>query len=125
MERVNPNLLNRYKVEIESLKQLLEVQEETVFKQTALLEKSIDGLKQASEELESANEELKQTNEELESTTEELRVANEDAQKATKAAEKKADELERFNKVAVGRELAMRELKAKIEELEEKLKAKG
>lgn len=70
------------------------------------------------EELESTNEELRQTNEELESTTEELRVANEEAQKEKEAAQKKAEQLERFNKVAVDRELKMKELKERIAELE-------
>lgn len=74
------------------------------------------------EELEAMNEEISQVNEELETITEELRLANEEAQKAKEAAEERAMQLERFNKVAVGRELMMRDLKAKIEELEAKLK---
>ncbi len=82
-------------------------------------------LKSSNEELESTNEELRQANEELESTTEELRLSNEEAQKAKEAAEKKAAELERFNKVAVGRELEMRKLKERIAQLEAKLGEKA
>ncbi|MBU1147142.1 MAG: HAMP domain-containing protein [Candidatus Omnitrophica bacterium] len=82
-------------------------------------------VEERTEELRATNEEIKQANEELESTTEQLRVANEEAQKAKEVAEKKAEQLEKFNKVAVGRELKMRELKARIEELEAKLSSKS
>ncbi|MFH1287721.1 MAG: HAMP domain-containing protein [bacterium] len=90
-----------------------------------ILEKKVaertEELRHTNEELETTNEELRQTNEELESLAEELRVANEAAQKARQLAEKKADDFERFNKVAVGREIKMKELKIKIAELEKKL----
>jgi len=95
------------------------------------------------EELKASNEELNATNEELQSTTEELRQANEELkvlkedlekkveertaalQPAKEALEKKVADLERFNKLSVGRELKMKEMKARIEELEAKLKEKS
>ncbi len=69
------------------------------------------------EELESTNEEISQTIEELQSATEELRKANEEAKKAKEEAENKTTQLERFNKVAVGRELRMKEMKEEIDGL--------
>lgn len=85
----------------------------------------IEEVKTKTEELAVMNEELNRRNEELESTTEELRAANEEAHKAKETAEKKSEQLERFNKIAVGRELKMRELKERIKELEGKMKEKG
>jgi len=94
-----------------------------------VLEKKVDerteDLRVANEEMEATNEELKQANEELETSAEELRAANEEAQRAKQQAEKRLADLEKFNKASVGRELKMKELKAKIEELEAKLKEKG
>lgn len=91
-----------------------------------LLRKEKEGLlKIRTEEAEALNEKLKRTNEELESTAEELRVANEETRKAKEAAEKRAEQLEWFNRIAVDRELKMKELKEKIAQLEEKLKEKG
>jgi len=96
-------------------------------------------LNTSNEELKSSNEELATNNEELRTTTEELRQTNEElakfkaefeqkleertqeAVRAKKELEKKVADLERFNKLAVGRELAMKELKARIAELEAKL----
>ena len=46
-------------------------------------------------------------------------------EKSKKDLESKIDELERFNKLSVGRELKMVELKRKVKELEEMLKKKG
>lgn len=94
--------------------------EEKVEERTEELKAANEEMVSTNEELESSNEELRQTNEELEATTEELRVANEEARKVKETAEKKMAELERFNKVAVDRELKMKELKERIAELEGK-----
>jgi PAS domain S-box-containing protein len=56
-----------------------------------------------------------------------LAAANDitDMEQAEEDLKKKMEDLEKFNKLAVGRELKMIELKEKIAELEAKLKAKG
>ena len=88
---------------------------------TAMADKEkVEELAALNEELEATNEELRQTNEELESATEELRVANEVTIKAKEALESKTEKLEKFNQLTVDRELKMKELKAKIKDLEEK-----
>ena len=100
-------------------------------------------LNTSNEELKSSNEEIVTTNEELRAATEELRQANEELkglkeglekkveertaelEPAKRALEKKVADLERFNKLSVGRELAMKEMKARLAELEEKLREKS
>lgn len=94
--------------------------QEKIHAQNEELNANNEELKAANEELESMNEELLQGKEELEAVNEELRLANEEAQKTKETAEKKAEQLERFNKLAVGRELEMRNLKERIKELEKK-----
>jgi len=107
------------------------------------LEKNVqertEELNTANEELKSSNEEIATTNEELRVTTEELEQSNKELKglkegleqkveertrettEAKQALEKKVVDLERFNKLSVGRELAMKELKARIAELEAKI----
>jgi len=64
---------------------------------------------------------LKKSKRELEKYSESLEMK---VKKRTKELEQKNEELARFNRLAVGRELRMVELKKKIEELEGKLKNK-
>ncbi|MFH1783683.1 MAG: HAMP domain-containing protein [bacterium] len=93
------------------------------------------------QELAASNQELISGNEELQATTEELREANEqlrdfrqgleeqirermkELQNAKTELEAKVQQLERFNRIAVGRELRMRELKKKFDEF--KMKHRG
>ena len=76
MEHCDLKLLDRYKVEIESLKQLLEVQEQAVFKQATLLAEKMKNLqeeisqrKRAEESLEDYSEKLEKINKELDDFT--------------------------------------------------------
>ncbi|MDD5774041.1 MAG: HAMP domain-containing protein [bacterium] len=79
-------------------------------------------LQASMEEAKCSNIELRQSNEKLESATKELHLISNMAQKAKEIAEKKVEEVEQFNKIAVGRELRIRELKERITGLEEELK---
>jgi len=83
----------------------------------------VEYLKQMHEELESTRASLeikiKARTRELEEVTEQQ---EEIIQQRVKEVQKRADELERFQKLTVGRELKMVELKDKIKELEKKLK---
>lgn len=81
-------------------------------------------LRASNEELASINNKLIQANENLYASAKELRVTNEETQKIRESIEKKALQFEKFNKIAVSRELKMRELKEKIAELEGKLKSR-
>ncbi|HAZ10822.1 MAG TPA: two-component sensor histidine kinase [Candidatus Omnitrophica bacterium] len=65
MERGDPNLLDTYKVEIESLKQLLEAQEQAVFEQAALLEEKMNELKNRMQDLEGSRRAMKNIAEDL------------------------------------------------------------
>ncbi len=78
-------------------------------------------VKERTKELEIAKVDLenkvKERTKELSKIKENLEV---EVDKRTKELKAKVDELERFNKMAVGRELKVRELKKRIEELEAK-----
>ncbi|MCK4519547.1 MAG: HAMP domain-containing protein [Candidatus Omnitrophica bacterium] len=91
----------------------------------AVKEKEAERLVSLNKKLESANTELKQANKDLKLATEKLQIAGEETQKVKEAAEKRAAELERFNKVVVGRELKMKELKERIKKLEEQINRKA
>jgi len=77
-----------------------------------------DLLKQKAKEIEDANSNLKSEVVEREKVEEALRQSASDL-------EKKNAELERMNRLFVGRELRMAELKERIEELEKKIESKG
>ena len=63
-------------------------------------------------------EKLAFLNEKLQFANEELNIANEQIVKTKVELEKRLAELKRFNQLAVGRELKMKELKARIRETE-------
>lgn len=89
-----------------------------------------------SESLVQANKELYRRGDQLDKSNEELRELKKglemlisdrtrELEKAKKDLEQKVIDLEKFNRIAVGRELKMRELKDRIDELEERLKTYG
>jgi len=86
----------------------LEIQKKGLVVQTQELTKTKDYLHEALIKSDKARLELEQTKEEL--------------QKANRELQAKIDEIEKYSKVTVGRELKMIELKKKIKELEEKIK---
>jgi hypothetical protein len=68
------------------------------------------------------NEKLNTKNQALAANQEELHASNEELICTKKELEDRLSELERFNKLFTDREIRMRELKARIRELEEKSK---
>lgn len=80
-----------------------------------LLIKSTQKEVKRKEEAEKLAQELKELNKTLENRVEER----------TKELQQKVDDLEKFHKLTVGREIKMLELKKKIKELEERLKNQG
>lgn len=87
--------------------EILDLAVDELIKNREKLSSALEELQTLNEEYQVANEELEATNEELEATNEEIRVTNE--------------ELDRLNRLFVGRELRMKELKDKVKELEIKL----
>jgi HAMP domain-containing protein/uncharacterized membrane protein (Fun14 family) len=77
---------------------------------------------QMTEDLKKSQEWIKKHSEELEKQVAER---TEELEKSKKELESKVDELERFNKLSVGRELKMLELKKKMVELEKKSNKNG
>ncbi|MBT7264015.1 MAG: HAMP domain-containing protein [Waddliaceae bacterium] len=84
---------------------------------------------QRTEELNSSNKELTEINEkmyyankDIKEAAEKTAAAEKEAVEAKELAEKKSEAFEKFNKMAVGREVRMRELKQEMKELEDKIK---
>jgi len=80
---------------------------------------SRDEIGQLAESFNGMTSELKKSKADLEKYTKNL---EKDVKNRTKELQLKVEELEKFNKLTVGRELRMVELKKKIKELEEKIK---
>ena len=83
------------------------------------IEKRNEQLGMTNLDLNSMNRELTATNEELLSTQDELKESRGSIERQNVKLEKKIDELERYKKVTVGREMRMIELKKRMKELEE------
>jgi sensor domain CHASE-containing protein len=101
--RASKEALHLQTVELEEEVAERQMAQETLQKQALCLEEEIEGRRKAQNELEAVNENLEQL------------VKERTAELAAKNAE-----LERLNKIFVGRELRMVELKDKIRELEKK-----
>jgi len=86
------------------------------------LKKANEHLAAETQQLEVMNEELKASEEELLVTNEDIKAKQENLEVLYEKLKTVNTELERFNKLAVGRELKMSELKKKIKRLEAKLK---
>lgn len=84
----------------------------------ANLKESHVTLNSSNQQLEAANEQLRASNQQLEASTQQLRAANQQLSATEKNLKEKINELEIFNKTAVGRELKMIELKKEIEMLQ-------
>ncbi|MFH1798138.1 MAG: CZB domain-containing protein [Candidatus Omnitrophota bacterium] len=72
-------------------------------------------LRASNQQLAAGEQQLKASNQQLRASEQQLRVSEEELKK-------KVSDLERFNKLTVGRELKMKELKARIKELEEEIR---
>ncbi len=73
-------------------------------------------------EINSANQQLKAGNQQLHASNQQLGASNQQLISTEKTLKEKLHELEVFNKVTIGRELKMIELKKEIEELQKQLK---
>ena len=99
-------------------KELKELYESLEKQNKAIVRREIE-LAEAKKELEDRHYELNEAKNKLQEQSKHL---EEEVVERTKELNMKVEELERFNELAVGRELKMVELKKKIRELEGKLK---
>lgn len=77
-------------------------------------------LDSSNQQLKASNQQLRASNQQLDATTQQLRAANQQLTATEKGLKEKIEELEVFNKVTVGREIKMVELKKEIETLKSK-----
>lgn len=94
-----------------AFKQLLEVQEMTVLEQSSKLEQALQALRESQAVLE---ERVAERTAELTQANKLLKEEIAERRKVEKILEAKLEELEKFTRLAVGRELKMIELKQEI-----------
>jgi uncharacterized protein (DUF2132 family) len=125
-ERLQKEIAKRERVENEYLDSSKKAEEKLM--ELAAAEATVAAEKKKAEELEALNQQLRASEQQLRTSEQQLKAANQQLEAKEQALQKsqtelkeKLAEVERFNKVMVGRELTMIKLKEEINSLLEEM----